>query len=68
MRVLPERAVFTVQKHNGQWALEHDGHYSDHSDDKEIVKAAANKRARAALDDGMACQVRVAGEHGFFGG
>lgn len=66
MRMLPDRAVFTVQRHNGQWAIEHDGEYSDHADDKEVVKAAANKRARNAQDGGRPCQVRVTGEHGFY--
>ena len=66
MRILLERTVFTVQRHNGQWAIEHNGEYFDHSDDKEVVKAAANKRARNALDEGQACQIRVTGEHGFY--
>ena len=47
-------------------AVEHNGDYYDHSPDKEIAKAAANKRARQAQDGGRACQVRVSGEHGFF--
>ena len=66
MRETPDRMVFTVARHDGQWAVEHDGAYSDHSRDKEEAKAAANKRARAAQDQGRSCQVRVSGEHGFF--
>jgi hypothetical protein len=62
----PDRTIFTVARHEGRWAVEHDGEFSDHSLDKEEAKAAANKRARAAQDSGQACQVRVSGEHGFF--
>jgi hypothetical protein len=62
----PERAIFTVARYNGGWAIEHAGEYFDHSADKEEVKAAANKRARAATDAGQACLVRVSGEQGFF--
>ena len=60
------RATFTVVRHDDQWAVEHEGAYSDHCIDKEEAKAAANKRARAAQDAGRPCQVRVTGEHGFF--
>jgi len=66
MRNAPERAVFTVLRHEDGWAVEHEGQFSDASPDKEVVKAAANKRARAAQDAGKPCQVRVVGEHGFF--
>ena len=34
---------------------------------EEEVKAHANKRARAAQDAGRPCQIRVVGEHGYFG-
>jgi hypothetical protein len=66
MRNVPDRAIFTVARINGEWAVEHDGAFSDHSADKEVAKAAANKRARAAQDAGQACLVRVSGEHGFY--
>lgn len=66
MRDIPDRAVFTVARHDGGWAVEHGGDFLDHSPDKEEAKAAANKRARALQDQGRACQVRVSGEHGFF--
>ena len=66
MRNAPERAVFTVLRHEGGWAVEHDGEVSDATADKEVAKAAANKRARAAQDAGQPCLVRVVGEHGFF--
>jgi hypothetical protein len=61
-----QRAIFTVAKHEGGWAVEHAGEFFDHTIDKEEAKAAANKRARAAQDAGRPCQVRVSGEHGFF--
>jgi hypothetical protein len=62
----PERLTFTVVRHDGYWAVEHDGEHFDHSLDKEVAKAAANKRARAAHDSGRACLVRVSGENGFY--
>jgi hypothetical protein len=62
-----ERSVFTVIRHDGQWAVEHEGDYFGHSIDKEVAKAHANKRARATQDAGRPCQVRVSGEMGFFG-
>ncbi len=65
MRNAPDRAVFTVLRHEGGWAVEHDGEFTDMSVDKEVAKAAANKRARAAQDAGQPCLVRVSGEHGF---
>ncbi|WP_269713407.1 DUF2188 domain-containing protein [Caulobacter sp. NIBR2454] len=60
-----ERIIFTVLPHDGQWAVESDGAFTNHSSSKEEVKAAANKMARAAQDAGTPCQVRVSGEHGF---
>ena len=66
MRNAPDRAVFTVLRHHSGWAVEHNGEISDVSSDKEVAKAAANKRARASQDAGRPCLVRVVGEHGFF--
>ena len=66
MRNAPERAIFTVVRHESGWAVEHGGEVSDMTADKEVTKAAANKRARAAQDAGKPCLVRVTGEHGFF--
>ena len=63
----PERTIFTVIRHDGAWAVEHGGEYFGHSADKEVAKAFAYKRARQMLDGGRACQVRIYGEHGFFG-
>jgi hypothetical protein len=67
MKLLQDRAVLSVVRHNGLWAIEHDGAHFGHADDKEAVKATANKRARAMQDRGQACQVRISGEFGFFG-
>ena len=61
-----ERCVFTVIRHDGRWAVEYAGEYFGHSVDKEIAKAAANKRARQAQEEGRPCQVRVSGETGFY--
>jgi hypothetical protein len=68
MRVDLDRAVLTVLKHGDAWAVEYEGVRFGHSSDKEVAKAHAHKRARQMLDDGRACQVRVYGEHGYFGG
>jgi hypothetical protein len=67
MRIEPERAVFTVTRHNGSWAVEFGGQYFGHSADKEIAKAEASKRMRQIHDTGQACQIRVVGEQGFYG-
>ena len=48
--------------------MEHDGESFGHSSDKEVAKAFAHKRARELMGAGRACEVRVYGEHGFFGG
>ena len=66
MRIQMDRAVFTVTRHNGLWAVEHGGDFFGHSPDKEIARAEAMKRMRETHDSGRACQIRVRGEHGFF--
>jgi hypothetical protein len=58
--------VLTVARHEGHWAVELDGQLFGESSDKEIAKAAANRRAREVVDSGRACQVRVSGEDGFY--
>jgi hypothetical protein len=67
MRIELDRAVLTVLRHDGAWVVEHEGEHFGHSSDKEIAKASAHKRARQIQDGGRACQVRVFGEHEFFG-
>ena len=64
MRIVPERAVLTVTRHEGVWQVEHGGQTFGHSRDKEIAKAAANRHAREMMDAGHSCEVRVSGEHG----
>ncbi|MDG2523711.1 DUF2188 domain-containing protein [Caulobacter segnis] len=66
MRNETVRAVLTVARQDGQWAVELEGNYFGHSVNKEEAKAAANKHARQMQDEGRPCQVRVSGEHGFF--
>lgn len=66
MRTL-ERAIFVVARHPLGWAVECEGEIFEASADKEEIKAHANKRARAAQDAGRPCQIRVVGEHGYFG-
>jgi hypothetical protein len=67
MRLTQERAVLTVARSGAGWAVQLDGELFGHSTDKEIAKAAAHRRARQMQDSGRACQVRVSGEHGFYG-
>lgn len=66
VRGASDRETLTVARHDGRWAVEHQGNFSDHTFDREEAKAAANKRARALQDAGRPCQVRVSGEHGYF--
>lgn len=67
MREITDRTILTVLRHEGGWSVELDGDYFGQSVDKEVTKAAANRRARSLQDAGRACQVRVSGEHGFWG-
>jgi hypothetical protein len=62
MRETPERTVFTVMRDGDAWAVELQGAFFGHNSDKEVVKAAAHKRAREWVDRGAAVQVRVQGE------
>jgi hypothetical protein len=66
MRMTLDRAVLTVLRHEGAWAVELDGELFGQSRDREVSKAAANRRAREMQDAGRPCQVRVAGETGFY--
>lgn len=66
MRINPERSVLTVSKLEDGWAVELHGEHFGHSGDKEVAKAAANRRAREMIDGGTLCQVRVSGENGFY--
>jgi hypothetical protein len=67
MRMVSDRAVLTVTRLENAWCVDHDGQQFGHSPDKEVAKAAANREARAIMDSGRPCQVRVLGEHGFWG-
>lgn len=66
--MIQDRAVLTVIRDAGSWVVELDGDLFGRSADKEVAKAAANRRAREMQDGGRACQVRVSGEHGFYAG
>ena len=66
MQTKTDRAVLTVLRHQGEWAVELDGELFGHSRDREISKAAAHRRAREVQDAGRPCQVRVSGETGFY--
>lgn len=67
MRMVSDRAVLTVTRLEKVWCVDQDGQQFGHSPDKEVAKAAANRQARAIMDSGRACQVRILGEHGFWG-
>lgn len=66
MRTIIERIILTVGPHDKGWSVEEDGVHFGQSTDKEVAKAAANRRARTLQDDGRLCQVRVSGEHGYW--
>lgn len=62
---LGERIIITVCRNDGLWAAEEAGIYFGASADKDIAKASASKRARERMGQGLACQIRIAEEHGF---
>jgi hypothetical protein len=66
MRTPSDRAVLTVLRYEGAWAVEFDGEVFGMSADKEIANAAAHRRARQMQDSGRPCQVRISGEAGFY--
>ena len=66
MSPTPERAVLTVRRHEEGWAVELEGELFGASRERDIAKAAANRRAREMQDAGRPCLVRVQGETGFF--
>jgi len=68
MRIDTERAVLTVLRHEGAWAVELDGELFGQSTEQQVSKAAANRRAREMQDAGRPCLVRVSGEAGYFSG
>lgn len=67
MRMVEERAVLTVARNGGGWAVECEGEIFGHSPDKEIARAAAHRKALQMQESGRACLVRVTGEGGFRG-
>lgn len=66
MQITTDRAVLTVLRREGLWAVELDGEFFGHSSDQLIAQAAANRRAREVHDSGRACVVRITGETGYF--
>jgi len=68
MRTITDRAVLTVVRHEGGWAVELDGELFGKSTDRDIAKAAAHRKAREMQDSGRPCQVRISGETGFYAG
>jgi len=67
MREITNRTVLTVLRHDGGWSVEQDGDFFGQSADKEVAKAAAHRRALSLHESGRACQIRISGEHGFWG-
>jgi hypothetical protein len=68
MRMITERAVLTVGRHENGWAVELDGEVFGMSPDREISRAAANRRVLEIQAGGRACLVRMSGETGFYAG
>jgi len=66
MQPQTDRAVLTVIRHEGEWAVELEGELFGHSRDREISKAAAHRRAREMQESGRPCRVWVSGETGFY--
>jgi hypothetical protein len=60
------RLIFQVIKHEGAWAVEHQGSYTNRAAEKAVAVAAANRLARNAIATGAAVQVRIEGESGYF--
>ena len=58
--------IFKIVKHDGAWAVEHEGLLSNRARDKAEVVASATKLARAASGQGRIVQVRIEGETGYF--
>jgi hypothetical protein len=58
--------IFRIVKHEGAWAVEHEGRLSNRARDKAEVVASATKLARAAVGQGRIVQIRVEGESGYF--
>jgi hypothetical protein len=58
--------IFKIVRHDGAWAVEHEGRLSNRARDKDEVIASATKLARAAVGQGRIVQVRVEGETGYF--
>jgi len=58
--------IFKIVKHDGAWAVEHEGRLSNRARDKAEVVASATKLARAVSGQGRVVQVRVEGESGYF--
>jgi hypothetical protein len=64
----PPRLIFTVTPHDGGWAVEHEGAFSDQSGSRDEVMASASRRAREVSAAGGLTQVVVKGEPRFFTG
>lgn len=63
--MIQERAILNVVKRDGAWVVELEGLVLEQSPDREVAKAAANKRARLLQDGGRPCQVCISGGLGF---
>ena len=62
MKMVPDRAILTLARHEGVWRVEYEDERFGHSTEKEIARAAAMRRARQMQDSGRACQVLVRGD------
>lgn len=62
MAINLQRALFTIARHEGGWAVEHEGEFFDPSSEREEVVAAACRRARASNEGGAPARVCVQGD------
>jgi hypothetical protein len=60
------RAVLTIVCYDGEWVVELEGEVFGRSRERDVAKAAANRRVLELQAAGRPCQVRVVGESGFF--
>jgi hypothetical protein len=59
------RAVFTIMRFEGGWAVEHDGEYLDRCRTREEATASATRRANLSQNAGRPSKIVVADEPTF---
>ena len=62
----PSRAVFTVTRVDGGWAVEHGGEHFDHCRTREEATASATRRANVSQNAGPPSKIVFADEPAFY--